>query len=183
MYNPNTRRKLLHDISMDELYRMREDGMTNGEIAEAIGVSRVTVYRYIGKQPEKKEQGIDSMKKTRQTQTEKFISRMERRTVNAAGAQQEARKAVPTQGNQDAETSSAHEATEANMQPWWIASGQEVKLPKPTRVIKQYSIGDGILITCDNGNITITGAENMGQDAIRRLCRTLIMMLPEMEDL
>jgi hypothetical protein len=39
------------DISNTELYRMRDDGMTNAEIAKATGVSIQTVRNRIGKQP------------------------------------------------------------------------------------------------------------------------------------
>lgn len=38
------------DISADEMLRMREDGMSNHDIAAALDISIVTVRRYIGKQ-------------------------------------------------------------------------------------------------------------------------------------
>ena len=45
-------RKILgKEISKDEILRMRENGMTNTDIANAIGVSYATVYRWLGKQP------------------------------------------------------------------------------------------------------------------------------------
>lgn len=45
-------RKLTDDVSMDELLQMRQDGMSNQEIANRLGASKATVYRYLGPQPE-----------------------------------------------------------------------------------------------------------------------------------
>lgn len=44
-------RKLSNDVSIQELLRMREDGMSNAEIAEQLDVHVSTIYNYIGKQP------------------------------------------------------------------------------------------------------------------------------------
>lgn len=44
-------RKLLKDLSIDELLRMRNAGMTNTDIANALDISYASVYRLIGKQP------------------------------------------------------------------------------------------------------------------------------------
>lgn len=44
------KRSLLKDVSVDELRHMRESGMTNQDIANSLGVSRMTVYKYIGAQ-------------------------------------------------------------------------------------------------------------------------------------
>lgn len=44
-------RSLLKDVSVSELLRMREDGMTNREIADALDVSYKAVLAAIGKQP------------------------------------------------------------------------------------------------------------------------------------
>lgn len=44
-------RSLIKDVGVDELRRMRENGMTNADIAEALGTTPVTVRRYIGPQP------------------------------------------------------------------------------------------------------------------------------------
>lgn len=44
-------RGLMKDIDLDTMYSMRRDGMNNQAIAEALGVTAQTVYRYIGKQP------------------------------------------------------------------------------------------------------------------------------------
>lgn len=45
------RRKLLKDVSADELMTMRGEGMTNQEIADALSVSYKTVLLLIGPQP------------------------------------------------------------------------------------------------------------------------------------
>ena len=45
-------RKLTDDVSIGELLRMREEeGLSNYEIAQRVGVARNTIYRLIGKQP------------------------------------------------------------------------------------------------------------------------------------
>ena len=44
-----TNRKLYRDIDVTTMYNMRADGMTNKQIANALGVCPATVYRYIGK--------------------------------------------------------------------------------------------------------------------------------------
>ena len=43
-------RSLSRDISVQELQSMRENGMTNRDIASSLGVSLNTVYKYIGPQ-------------------------------------------------------------------------------------------------------------------------------------
>ena len=58
---------LLADVSMAELHQLREDGMTNREIAEHLDVSYATIYRYLGKQPKKG----NTMKNTHSTYTER----------------------------------------------------------------------------------------------------------------
>lgn len=52
MYNPHPKRKLLADMDKTQLLSMREQGMSNAEIALAVGVSKPTIYRMLGKQPE-----------------------------------------------------------------------------------------------------------------------------------
>ncbi|MCR5826370.1 MAG: hypothetical protein K6G54_07375 [Oscillospiraceae bacterium] len=44
-------RNLMKDVSIDEMMRMRESGMTNQDIANALGCSYSAVYNRIGKQP------------------------------------------------------------------------------------------------------------------------------------
>lgn len=44
-------KSLLKEISYDELIGMRDNGMTNQDIANALGISISTVYRHIGAQP------------------------------------------------------------------------------------------------------------------------------------
>lgn len=44
-------RSLLKDVDLDTLYTMRREGMNNVQIADALGISRQTVIRYIGPQP------------------------------------------------------------------------------------------------------------------------------------
>ena len=44
-------RGLMKDIDLDTMYSMRRDGMNNQAIADTLGVTAQTVYRYIGKQP------------------------------------------------------------------------------------------------------------------------------------
>ena len=44
-------RGLLKDVSRDELLSMRASGMTNRDIANALGVNYQTVLKHIGKQP------------------------------------------------------------------------------------------------------------------------------------
>lgn len=51
MYNPHPKRKLLADIDKTQLLRMRDEGMSNEEIALRVGCGYQTIYRAIGKQP------------------------------------------------------------------------------------------------------------------------------------
>ncbi len=45
-------RKLLDDVTINELMTMREEqGMSNQDIADALGVNVQTIYNYIGKMP------------------------------------------------------------------------------------------------------------------------------------
>lgn len=46
-----SRRRLTNSVSVDELLKMRESGMTNFDIARSLDVSVNTVRRYIGNQP------------------------------------------------------------------------------------------------------------------------------------
>ena len=44
-------RKLSNDVSIQEMQQMRDDGMSNAEIAEQLDVCVDTVRKYLGKQP------------------------------------------------------------------------------------------------------------------------------------
>ena len=44
------KRKIIDDVSISEMLRMREDGMSNREIAETLGCCYATVTKHIGRQ-------------------------------------------------------------------------------------------------------------------------------------
>ena len=46
------KRKLLDEVSVNELLEFRNEGYTNAQIAELLDVSRVTIHNIIGKMPE-----------------------------------------------------------------------------------------------------------------------------------
>lgn len=48
--NGHPLRRLGQDVDIHTMYHMRDQGMSNKEIAQALGVSYATVYKYIGKQ-------------------------------------------------------------------------------------------------------------------------------------
>lgn len=45
-------RKLTDEISLEELKQLREEGLTNKQIADRLDINYVTVKRYLGKQPD-----------------------------------------------------------------------------------------------------------------------------------
>lgn len=45
------RRRLSMDVSTSEMLRLREEGMSNSQIAAQLDVSHKTILRYIGKEP------------------------------------------------------------------------------------------------------------------------------------
>lgn len=45
------RRKLTDSVSIEEMLRMRENGMSNMEIANAVGAGYSTVWKYLGADP------------------------------------------------------------------------------------------------------------------------------------
>ncbi len=50
--NANLKRKVIDDVSIQEMHHMRDDElMSNSEIAQAIGCNEVTIYKYLGRQP------------------------------------------------------------------------------------------------------------------------------------
>lgn len=52
------KRRISDDVSIGEMLKMREQGMTNHDIAKSLGCNYVTILRYIGKQPK----GLDRIK-------------------------------------------------------------------------------------------------------------------------
>lgn len=182
MTTKNPRRKLLQDISVQELYRMRDEGMSNQEIADAIGVTRNTIYRHIGKQdPKKKGKDQKPMTTNKMTQTEKFMSRLEKSDIThrkpqeaACEAAEETAAATPA-----VQENSAREATRANPAEFDRSGENRSRLPRPVRVLKEYEICDGVRIISDNGRFTITGAEDLSGEDVRLLCRTLMLIRDE----
>lgn len=63
------RRKLLDDVSMQELYGMREQGLSNTEIAERLDCSYVTVLRYMGKSDNRRERRAITPKPVKESKT------------------------------------------------------------------------------------------------------------------
>lgn len=64
------KRKLLADMDKTQLLRMRDEGMSNAEIASAVGCCDVTLRKLIGKQPDwitqkNRETGHRAMAKTK----------------------------------------------------------------------------------------------------------------------
>lgn len=55
------KRGILKDIEKITLLQMRENGMANRDIAQAIGCSAATIYRILGKQPD----GIRASRRTK----------------------------------------------------------------------------------------------------------------------
>ena len=51
MLNNGTNRKLTKDVEVSTMMSMRDQKMSNKQIADRLGVSVVTVRKYIGKQP------------------------------------------------------------------------------------------------------------------------------------
>lgn len=52
MSRDNLKRTIKMDINVEEIYRMRREGMTNKQIANALGVSVSSIYRYAGRMSE-----------------------------------------------------------------------------------------------------------------------------------
>ena len=70
MYNPRPNRKLLADMDKTQLLKMRDEGMSNKEIAQAVGCCDVTIRKLIGRQPDwitqkNKATGYAAMAKTK----------------------------------------------------------------------------------------------------------------------
>lgn len=52
MSHNNPKRTIKMDVNVEEIYRMRSEGMTNEQIANALGISVSSVYRYAGRMSE-----------------------------------------------------------------------------------------------------------------------------------
>lgn len=63
-------------VSKTELLTMREQGMTNNEIANSLGIDRSTVYNYIGKMPDElKKKSISNKRNLKSIEKAKEIER------------------------------------------------------------------------------------------------------------
>ena len=69
--HPN--RKLSKDVDMTTLYSMRDQGMSNQEIADTLGVSYMTILRYIGKNPNRAKRST-SVRKANPTNPDPVVS-------------------------------------------------------------------------------------------------------------
>lgn len=68
--HPN--RRLSKDVDMTTLYSMRDQGMSNQEIADTLGVSYMTILRYIGKNPNRAKRST-SVRKARSTNPDPVV--------------------------------------------------------------------------------------------------------------
>ena len=66
-------RRLLDEVSVNELLELRNEGYTNAQIAELLDVSRVTIHNIIGKMPKemREKSWSDAGKKSAQLRREK----------------------------------------------------------------------------------------------------------------
>lgn len=69
--HPN--RRLSKDVDMTTLYSMRDQGMSNQEIADTLGVSYMTILRYIGKNPNRAKRST-SVRKANPTNPDPVVS-------------------------------------------------------------------------------------------------------------
>ena len=169
------RRRLMDDISLHEMLQMRDTGMTNQAIADALGVSRATIYRHIGGVNTRKRSTTAGDAPRRMTQTEKFMSRINKRDMQV-GAPPACAYERPCEPDDDTTSEEKHAQCdpEAAVRPETDMDTKSM-LPRPVRVTKEYAVGD-TRIVWDNGKITITGAEDMDGAAVRMLCRTLMLI-------
>lgn len=67
------KRRLLDEVSVNELLEFRNEGYTNAQIAELLDVSSVTIHNYIGKMPKQMREKAwsDAGKKSAQMMQEK----------------------------------------------------------------------------------------------------------------
>ena len=85
------RKGLLKSVSIDEMLYMREQGMSNQEIAESLEVTAPTIYHYIGRNPKnmpRRHKMIEESSAPRTVQQEEVIPAcllMENRKINLIG--------------------------------------------------------------------------------------------------
>lgn len=86
------KRKLIDDVSIAEMRKMREDGMSNQEIADALGCHYATVTKHIGRQ------GFRSSNKTRKPQhtSEQWIPEETYISQHTAREEARAHRLIPT---------------------------------------------------------------------------------------
>lgn len=86
------KRKIIDDVSISEMLKMREDGMSNQEIADALGCHYETVKRHIGRQ------GFRGPNKTRKPQytSEQWIPAETYISQHTARDEAQAHRLIPT---------------------------------------------------------------------------------------
>ena len=181
--------KLLHDVSIEELYGMRARGMSNREIAGALGVSISTVYRHVGAMGEAPKQDAPAVKH-KLTQTEKFMSRLEKK-ADVSHVATEPPRDPPHGGHNDSLPHEEEKTTHAIQQPPTRNDNLNDKttfkaeiqsgVPIPVRVVKEYIVLNNIKIIWDNGRITITGADDLDGASVRHLCKMIMLISSALE--
>ena len=81
------KRKFIDEVSVAEMLKMREAGMTNQDIANALDVSYQTIHRYLGVQPKsiKKRYGFYKQKKETQEEKHEACLSVTCRTIDLSG--------------------------------------------------------------------------------------------------
>lgn len=154
-----TKRKLLKDIDITTMYRMREHGMSNPEIAERLGVSAVTVWNHIGKQPPKKE-----LERLKEEHAPKPVSAVDRFNDRLAKTEEiRKRRTTPLMIEQPPTMEDATQNTTEAMQP--LPPAEPLKQPQklekcgykpvPTHIIDVYELGDRCKVTVHDGEVSI----------------------------
>ena len=85
-------RSLLKSVSYEELAQMRDNGMTNKDIATSLGVSPQTVYKYLGPQPSRgwsrhayNDRPLSNPEQPNKDEPDDAALIIENRTINLAG--------------------------------------------------------------------------------------------------